>query len=84
MRFTVSWDEAAEQSLAELFLDAGDRFEIRAAADWIDENLQTQPDRIGHYVHEGLLGLQRSPLKVLYSLSLEDRLVEVLGVARSR
>ena len=83
MRFTVCWDESAEQDLAELFVDAVDRFEIRMAADWIDENLQTRPDRIGHHVHEGLLGLERPPLKVLYSLSLKDRLVEVLRVART-
>ena len=54
MRFSVFWEESAEEALANLFLDSSDRYEIRVASDRIDELLKTQADRIGSEVHEGL------------------------------
>ena len=82
MRFDVVWSSKAERELADLFLEASDRYEVRLAADWLDQQLGTQPDRIGVEVHEGLLVTRRSPLKIFFSISAEDRRVEVLQIRR--
>ena len=71
MRFSVFWEESAEEALANLFLDSSDRYEIRVASDRIDELLKTQADRIGSEVHEGLRSLKATPLKVLFFFCLD-------------
>jgi hypothetical protein len=64
-----------------LWLDSGDRRSITEAANTIDRELAFDPGLKGEAVEEGLRELMVTPLRVLYSWSELDRLVEVVGVA---
>lgn len=79
-RYTVVWNQLAEDELLRLWLDADDRQSITKAADTIDRELAQDPHTKGRYVAENLRELFVPPLRVLYSHSTLDRLVEVAGV----
>jgi hypothetical protein len=80
-RFTVVWGRDAEAELARLWNNnPAVRAEISEAADEIDRALAIAPE------HLGIAGSARSrqvvviPLRVLYSVSPDDRRVNVLYV----
>jgi hypothetical protein len=79
-RFTVTWVQSAQDSLARLYLDAPKPQAVTDAANAIDLLLATNPTDKGTHIQEGLYSLEAPPLRVLYSVSEQDRLVEVASV----
>src|SRR5262249_46426250 len=64
MNFTVVWDPAAEQELAELWINAPDRNAVTQAANHIDRTLQTDPEQHGESRPDGRRILIVAPLGV--------------------
>lgn len=81
MKWTVIWLEEARDELAELWIQATDRPEVSAAADWIDSALKHDPEHSGTDTLDGLF-LIRGPLAVAYEVIPDDCLVRVLLVVR--
>jgi hypothetical protein len=79
-RFTVTWRNAAQDHLAQLWTDAPDRQAIADAANTIDSLLPTDPGSKGTEVSEGLRNLHVPPLYILFTVRELDRLVEVVSV----
>src|SRR5262245_42939321 len=79
-RYTVVWLKSAQDKLAQFWLDASDQQGLADAADSIDSSLANDPTSKGTHLSEGLYSLDRPPLRVLYSVSEADRLVEVADV----
>ncbi len=81
-RYTVVWLQSVQDELAELWLSAGDRNAITAAADLIEHKLRDEPSAQGVELKEDLRALFAPPLRILFSVREDDRLVEVLRVKR--
>jgi hypothetical protein len=79
--YTVAWDMSARHELARLWLDNPRlRNEISAASDTIDVQLAMHPLYIGLQMETGARQYVEPPLKVLYRVYEQDRLVRVLYV----
>jgi plasmid stabilization system protein ParE len=82
MSYSVTWQPAAENQLADLWLNAPDRDAITAAADRIDRLLSRDPANVG----ESRAGSRRvvidSPLVVFYEVREAQQAVYVLRVTR--
>jgi hypothetical protein len=81
MRYTVVWVPAAQNRLADLWVQALDRAAVSAASDEIDRLLRDDPDQKGQPLGRNR-GLTVAPLSVLFTVSPDDRLVEVVQVDR--
>lgn len=81
-RYTVVWHPDAQDELAELWMAAADRIAIAAAADLIDLELSEDAGNKGLHVAEGLRAFYVAPLRILFAVREDDRLVEVLRVRR--
>lgn len=79
-RFTVVWAKGAEEELIEIWLSAPDRRAVSAAANAIDSRLRKDAALSGSELNEGLLALYEGPLKILFAVREDDRIVEVLRV----
>jgi hypothetical protein len=79
-RFTVVWSPNEVERLTEIWMQSSDRGAVAIAADQIDRRLRDDPTRYAEPVHEGLWGLNQPPLRVLFSVSEDDRRVEVVLV----
>jgi hypothetical protein len=79
--FTVLWNADTEERLVELWLDSDNRSGVAAAIHRVDTLLRFDPIRLGDELHEGLYCLEVAPLRVLYEVSEEDRLVRVVAVS---
>ena len=77
-RFTVTWLEDAQNELAELWLEANDRSAITSATHAIDRELAEDAASKGEDVSEGLRSLTVPPLRVIFAVSEDDRIVEVM------
>ena len=80
IRFTVTWLPRAEQQLAAIWLSADDRPSIAAAANQIDTELSVDPQNKGLEFHEGLREVLIGPLMVLFTVHMQDRIVEVVRI----
>jgi hypothetical protein len=80
-RYTVTWVKSAQNELATIWTQATDRQAVTDAADAIDRELSVDAPTKGQPVSEGLRALVIDPLRVLFSASEPDRLVEVSNVA---
>lgn len=80
MKFSVVWQQEAEQQLARLWESSRDRAALTAAADHIERVLRAYPDRAGEERVHGDRVLFESPLGVVFRTRIEDRIVQVLGV----
>ncbi|MEX0712682.1 MAG: type II toxin-antitoxin system RelE/ParE family toxin [Pirellulales bacterium] len=79
-RYSVVWPKSAQHELADLWLSAQDRGAVTAAADEIDRQLaEDAPDK-GVELSEGMRAFFAPPLRVLFAVRNEDRVVEVLRV----
>jgi hypothetical protein len=79
--FTVVWPEDAQNELARLWnVNDGQRREITWAADEIDRLLAIRPQELGEAVSSYARQYLEPPLKVLFTVSVEDCLVKVLYV----
>lgn len=79
-RYTVVWVRSAQNELAQIWQDASDRIAVTNAADAIDNELSEDAILKGSALSEGLHSEFMPPLKVIFTVSEEDRLVEVLRV----
>lgn len=80
MRFTVVWTPAAEQDLAAMWINAGDRNAVSLAANGIERLLRHNPNAVGETYFDTVRTVAIPPLGVDYEVSDEDRLVYVLSV----
>jgi plasmid stabilization system protein ParE len=81
MPFTVVWEPAALDSLAELWLQAVDKQAVADAADRIDRWLRLKPEEMGRQ-RQGYRVFAEEPLVVGFEVSPEDCLVRVVWVHR--
>lgn len=81
-RYTVVWPAGAQDELTELWIVAPDRDAITAAANAIDVELSEDATAKGVELSEGLRALFAPPLRVLFAVREDDRVVEVLRVRR--
>lgn len=80
MRYTVTWLPSAIQDLARIWNQAPDRQAVSDASNEIDRVLRNTPLTVGE--EEGAFRrLTVEPLEVVYRVSPDDRLVEVVQVA---
>ena len=81
-RFTVVWTKEAIEQLAETWLVAADREKIASVAESIDLELAVDPYWKSLEISEGIRALVLPPLRILFSVSVEDRRVEVARITR--
>ncbi|MEM8671807.1 MAG: type II toxin-antitoxin system RelE/ParE family toxin [Planctomycetota bacterium] len=81
-RYTVVWVKSVEDELVEIWLAASDRDDIAAATYAVDKELGSDARLKGKEVAEGLRSLNIPPLRIIFTVSEDDRLVEVVRVAR--
>ena len=74
--------ESAQEELAELWVNAKDRNAVPTAAHIVDAELSEEAATKGVEVSEGLRALFAPPLRILFTVSEEDRLVEVVRIRR--
>jgi hypothetical protein len=79
-RYIVTWIESAQEELAQIWIDAPDRQAVTAATHAIDKELVEDAATKGSELREGLRELTVPPLRVLFLVREEDRLVEVSKV----
>lgn len=82
MRCTVVWLEEAQSDLAEIWLSEVDRNSVSLAASEIDRELAYNAPDKGVEVSEGIRAYFAPPLRILYLVREQDRIVEVLRVRR--
>jgi hypothetical protein len=80
MTFTVEDLSTAEDSLAEVWLQAPDRAAVVAGQALVDRLLARDPIGSGQHLHEGLYKLVVSPLTTFYTVDEVHRKVEVSEV----
>ena len=81
MKFTVVWDLDAEDELTRLWLEnVALRQEITAASDLFDQLLAVRPLELGVETAPKTRQYVEPPLKMLFKVSEDDRLVRVLFV----
>jgi hypothetical protein len=80
MNYTVLWKPAAQQELAQLWINAADRNALAAAADLIDALLHTDPQSLGESRHNDMRILICPPLAVNFKVSEPDRTVLVSDI----
>ncbi len=76
-RYTVVWLESTKDELAELWLDAPNRNAVTTA---VDQQLAENPSMKDAELREGLRSFFAPPLKAIFTVREEDRIVEVLRV----
>lgn len=79
-RYTVVWADDARGELADLWVASPDRNGVSSAADTADQLLATDAATRGSELSEGLYCLKLPPLKVIFLIREDDRIVEVLMV----
>ena len=81
MRFTVTWQPAAEAELAEIWLRSNDRDKITQAANTMDDWLGSSPLSHGEDFYSDRI-LVVLPIAVTYAVSEPDCSVRILQVWR--
>lgn len=79
-RDTVIWEEDANSDLAELWLTLPDRNATTAASHAIDRELAEDASTKGDALKEGLRVLVVPPLKAIFAVFKDDRIVKVYRV----
>ena len=79
-RYTVVWVQEAEDELADIWLAVVGRSEVTAATRSIDLALQIDAESKGIELAEGLRSFNSPPLRVIFMVRADDRIVEVLLV----
>ena len=79
-RRTVVWVSDAETELAEIWVESASRDRVTLASHAIDLALGQEASSVGSPLAEGLRALDEPPLRVLFEILDDDRLVRVLKV----
>jgi plasmid stabilization system protein ParE len=82
-RYTVVWVRSAQDELTEVWLSASDRQAVTLAAHLIETELAVDAARKGSELREGLRSFYVPPLKVIFAVYDDDRMVEVLRLRTS-
>jgi hypothetical protein len=82
IRFTVVWPQSALDELADIWIASRDRDAVTKAANQIDRELADNPLAKGLALMEGLRSFYREPLRILFAIREDDRIVEILKVKR--
>ena len=82
IRFTVVWPQSALDELAGIWIASSDRSSVTQAANQIDRELADNPQAQGLELSEGIRAYYRQPLRVLFAIREDDRIVEILTVKR--
>ena len=80
MKYTVIWKPQAERTLLELWLESAHRGALTRAAEEIESLVRQRPDSVGESRELGRRWLFVDPLGVDYSVSVNDRVVEIINV----
>jgi hypothetical protein len=80
MKFTVTWQPAAERALTAMWLAAQDRKSISDAAAEIDRLLESRPMDIGESRELNRRVAILRPLGVLYEVNPSNRTVKVANI----
>ena len=80
MKHTVIWTPVAEQLLATIWAEAGDRQAVTTAADLIDDALRNNPISRGESRFGSLRVMFQPPLGAEFEVFDDDRIVRVLAV----
>ena len=80
MRFTVTWDDEAEQELADIWNNAADKDAVTAASNTIEYKLKYAPADQGESRDEATRIYVLKPLVVVYEIREADRIVNVVSV----
>jgi hypothetical protein len=84
VKYTVVWQESAEERLADIWLASEDRAAISVAARDIDRFLRNQPKSAGESRPAEKRMLLVAPLGVIFRVYEQDRIVLVASVWRFR
>ena len=76
-RYTVVWLKSVHVDVGEIWLAAADRNAVTAASAEIDRELATDAEQKGKPLSEGLRVYDSGPLRAIYSVDKENRIVEV-------
>jgi hypothetical protein len=79
-RFTVVWVKDVLDELAEIWMGSNEREAITLATQEIDNSLSIDPGLKGGELKEGIRFFLAPPLRVLYTISESDRIVEIVLV----
>jgi hypothetical protein len=78
--FTVTWEESAEDELAQLWADALDKRALTRAADRVEVDLRRDGHLLGESRPDGRRIHFEPPLGILFEVREPDRLIIVLSV----
>lgn len=84
MSFTVAWDQAAEDMLTALWLDARDRGAISEAVDHLEQALRMNPLELGESRSHGFRLVFHGPLIFLIHVDVVLKTVHIVDLWRSR
>jgi len=84
MSYVVTWLPDAEQELARIWLTAADRAHVTEAADWIDQQLKSDPVDAGESRPNGRRILVAAPLGIIFRVDELDRRVVISHVWQIR
>ena len=79
-RRTIVWVSDAESELAEIWLASESRDRVTVAANAIDFALRADAESAGSPLAEGMRAVDEPPLRVLFEILDQDRMVRVLKV----
>jgi plasmid stabilization system protein ParE len=84
MKYTVVWQEAAEEDLGRIWLATTNRQAVADAADRIDVLLRSNPKRAATSDNAEFMEIRIPPLKVAFLIQEDDRRVVVASVWADR
>ena len=79
-RRTVVWVSEAEAELAEIWMASTSRDAVASASHAIDSALGQDAESVGASLAEGLRAFDEPPLRVLFEILDDDRMVRILKV----
>jgi hypothetical protein len=80
-RYTVIWPQQVQDQVAEIWLESTRREAVTSAMADIDRLLSTDPLEMSVELSEGLRLMIVPPLRILFAVREDDRIVEVARVA---
>lgn len=80
---TVLWVESAEQELASIWMALPNRNKVTEATHEIDHALKRDALSEGVELCEGLYAIERGPLRVIFEILPDDKIVRVVKVKPS-
>jgi len=80
-RYTVIWPQQVQDQVAEIWLESTRREAVTSAMADIDRLLSTDPLEMSVELREGLRLMIVPPLRILFAVREDDRIVEVARVA---